>query len=140
MPTAPKKVASKKKAKFVVPKSPAKAGDLLYTIRDARYALNKDVKEIQDNEAEIKKFLIDTLPKSDASGIAGAVARIKIETRDIPQIVNKAKLLEHIKKTGDFDLLQIRISEEAVKARWDNEKTVPGVGKYVARVVSCTKK
>jgi hypothetical protein len=49
------------------------------------------------------------------------------------------KLYAHIKKTGEFELMQRRLGETAVKERWDADKQVPGVGRFTAKKVSCTR-
>lgn len=137
------KVAAKKsvrKPKFIIPKSPAKAGDLLYQLREQRSALNRQAEEIETNEKAIKAFLIATLPKGEASGIAGMIARISIETKEIPIITDKKKFQAYIKKTGAFELMQGRISEAAITEQWQAKKTIPGIGKFNAITVSCKKK
>jgi hypothetical protein len=138
---ATKKAAARTpKTRFTVPKHPAKAGDLLYEIREKRYALNKEVAELAEQESQLREFIIRTLPKGEASGVCGSLARVEVTTKDIPQLKDKTKFLAYIKKTGQFDLMQIRISDTAVKDRWENKKTVPGVEAFPAVVVSCTKR
>jgi hypothetical protein len=132
--TKPKRVPA-----FKIPKQLAVAGDLLYETRQKRLALQKEVDELQSQETQLKDYLIANLPKSQASGIAGKVARIKIETKDIPQVKDWDVFYKYVKRTGDFDLMQRRLSDTAVKARWENGKQVPGVEVFTSTVVSCTK-
>jgi hypothetical protein len=129
-----------KTVKFVVPKSPAKAGDLLYQLRERRYALNKEAAALEKQESALKDFLINTLPISDASGITGAIAHIQIELTEQPQIVDKMKFQAYIKKTGRFDLITGSPAAAAIREMWEAKKTIPGIGKYTAKKVSCTKK
>jgi hypothetical protein len=108
-------------------KLPAVA-DLLYKTREERYALQKQVDELSKREAALSARLIDELPKDDATGIAGKVCRVEVVTKPTPTVENWDDLYKHIAKTKSFDLLQRRVSEAAVKERWEAKKVIPGVG------------
>ena len=49
------------------------------------------------------------------------------------------KFYAHLKKTGDFELLNRALNRAAVNERWAAHKQVPGVGKFHVKKVSCTK-
>jgi hypothetical protein len=102
---------------------------------DKQKQLTKELEDLVREEKALAEHLINTLPKGEASGIAGKVARASIETKPVPTIQDKAKFLAHIRKTGELDLLSQSLNTEAVKARWDVKKAVPGVGVFnVVRV------
>lgn len=122
-----------------MPKSLAACADLLYQTQQKRYDLNKQVKELEKIESELKTHLIDNLPKSDASGIAGKLARVTIVPKVKPVVEDWDAFYKHVKKTGHFDLLQRRLSDPAVNERWDDGKEIPGVGKFNAITVSLNK-
>jgi hypothetical protein len=124
---------------FKPPKQLAVCGDLLYTTRQERLALEKLVEELKTKENILREHLIANLPKSEASGIAGKIARVKIDTKDVPHVKDWETLQKYVKRTGSFELLQRRISDTAVKERWEAGKEVPGVERFTATVVSCTK-
>lgn len=115
---------------FKPPKSLAKCADMLYETRQARLALGKQVEELQKKETLLKDHLIEHLPKGDASGISGKVARVSILLKAKPTVEDWDSFYAYVKKTGAFELLQRRLSETAVKERWDDDKVVPGVGKF----------
>jgi hypothetical protein len=46
----------------------------------------------------------------------------------VPVIEDQAALYAHVRKTGEFDLLQRRLAEGAVLARWAEARVIPGVG------------
>lgn len=125
--------------KFKVPKTLAQCADLAYELRERRLAVSKQADNIEVAEKLLKEHLIQNLPKSEASGVAGKTARAKIEKKDVPRVADKKKLLAHIKKTGDFDLLQAAINTAAVQERWDAKKKVPGVESFTVVKVSLTK-
>lgn len=112
--------------------------DLLYTTRAARYVVQNQIKKMEALEGAIEQYFIEKLDK-DSSGLSGKVARVQIETKTIPVVEDWPALYKHIKKTGEFELLQRRLGEGAIKERWEAKKRVPGVGRFNAKKVSCTK-
>jgi hypothetical protein len=129
-----------KAAPFKVPKHLADCADMLYAKREERLLAQKIVDALAKEEGLLREHIIANLPKSNASGISGKVANAKIETKQIPQVEDRAVLQAYIKKTGRFDLLQNRLSESAVLEMWADNKKVPGVVSFTVIKVSCTKK
>lgn len=130
---------AKKEKTFTPPKTMGACADLLFSTRAKRLALNKEAEAFEAIEIALKAHIIDTLPKSNASGIAGKLARVAVETKKVPIVEDWAKLYSHIKKTGDFDLLGRSLSKEGVKQRLEAGKTVPGVGSTQIVTVSLSK-
>ena len=138
-PAAVRKVPAAKKPAFKLPKSLAACADLLYEKRAERLAIQKQVDALEAEEKLIKEHLINSLPKGEASGIAGKVARVAVVTKDIAQVTDWDKLYAHIKRTGSFDLLGRSLTKAAVDERWAAKKEIPGVGHFNAVSVSVTK-
>lgn len=132
-------MASSKPPAFKIPKKLANVADMLYETRLSRLAIQKQVDELTRQEGLLKSHLIENLPKSEASGIAGLVARAKIDTQDVPRVVDWELFHAYVKKTGDFSLMQRRVSSEAIKERWEAGKKLPGVDVFKVVTVSCTK-
>lgn len=128
-----------KPGKFKIPKSLAECADLAYTLRERRLEIQRSTKEIDEQEKLVKEYLIQNLPKSQASGVSGKVANAKIEKKTVPTITDKKKFLAYVKKTGDFDLITSSMNAKAVEERWDAKKKVPGVGEFEVIKVSLTK-
>lgn len=134
MPGKPKEESALK-----LPKSLAACADLLYTTKQARLAADKVAEELKKKEAAIEEHIIANLPKSDATGIAGKVARASIVVKTIPIVKDWDAFYAYIKKNNAFELLQRRLSEGAIQERWDAKKTVPGVDTFKRSKVSLTK-
>lgn len=113
-----------------LPKSLAACADLLYTTRQERLALQKQVDAMQAQETAIREHLINTLPKGEASGIAGKVARVSIVTKTSTRVEDWSEFYAYVKKNDAFDLLQRRLSNPAVMERLDDGEKVPGVVKF----------
>lgn len=138
-------------AKFKMPKKLADCADLLFTTRAERLQLQKIVDEKQAIETTITRFLIDSLPKDNASGIAGKMCRVSLVSKEVPQVNDWDAfykfIAEEFKKqekkfgtgSGAFALLQRRIGEKAVQELWEEDKAVPGVGKFSVTNLSVSK-
>jgi hypothetical protein len=112
---------------------------MLYRLREQRLAIEAQAEEVGKKEARVKEFIINNLPKQEATGARGKVAQVRIEKKDVPTAKDWAKIQAFIKKYDAFDLVQRRLNDTAVKARWAEGKKVPGVEKFSVVTVSCTK-
>jgi hypothetical protein len=131
--------AEKPATKFKPPKSLATCADLLYQTRARRLELQKEVDELAKQESALKDHLIDKLPISDASGIAGKVARATIVLKSTPKIDDWPKFCAYVKRTGAFELMQRRLSAEAVNERLEAGKDIPGVSEFKYKTVALNK-
>lgn len=127
------------KPKFKIPKALGACADRLYELRDLKAAAQKAVDAIEAEYNAIKEYVIETLPKSEASGVAGRTGRVAVVRKEVPQVEDWTAFYAHVKKTGAFELLQRRLGEGAVKERWEAGKVVPGVTKFTAVTISLTK-
>jgi len=86
---------------------------------------------------------VQTLKVGESSGVQGMRSRVQVTEAAIPVVETASdgwkKLYAHIKKTGEFDLLGKALSKPAVQERWDQKRQVPGIGRFFAKKVSCTK-
>lgn len=119
--------------------------DLLYDLRGISKMLGNlsapfdDI--VQPKLRELDEHFINTLAVGESSGIQGHVARVQVTESLIPIVKPEdwPKVWAHIKKTGDWELVNRAINRAAVIERWNDKKQVPGVGKFMAKKVSCTK-
>lgn len=125
--------------KYKFPKALGACADKLYQLREARLAKQKEAEAIEAEEKALKEHLINTLPKSEANGVAGKVARVTVVTKPVPQVKDWEKFYAHVKKTGQFELMQRRLSDTAIKERWEAGKSVPGVESFNVVTVSINK-
>lgn len=132
-------MATAKQPAFKIPKTLALCADLLYQTREKRLALQKDVDELASQESQLRDHIINNLPKSDATGVAGKIARATIVMKTVVEVEDWDALYKHVKKTGEFELLQKRVASKAVEERWDNKKKVPGLKPMQVPSVSLNK-
>lgn len=124
---------------FKFPKTLGACADKIYELRDKRLAAQKLVDAIETEEKALKEHVINTLPKSEATGVAGKLARATVVTKKVPQVEDWEAFYKHVKKTGDFDLLSRSLGKAAIEARWEAKKVVPGVKAFNAVSLSITK-
>lgn len=129
---------------YTPPKSIAACADALYTTRQARLDLKKQVDILEAQEALLREHIIANLPKSQATGIAGKIARATIVMKDVVQVEDWDKVYAYIAKNqarnpGVWALMQRRIGEAAVKEVWNAGKTIPGTAKLEIPTVSLNK-
>lgn len=126
-------MAVKKEPKFKLPRSLAACADLYYNLRAERLAQQNQAKGIQEREGVVREHLINSLPKSDSTGIAGKVARVSVYTTPALRLEDWDKFLAFVIKTEQWHLLGRTFSEAAVAELLEQNKKlkkVPGIGKF----------
>jgi hypothetical protein len=121
---------------FKIPTSLAQCADLLYKLEKERYALQHQAEDLKKKETLLTEHLINNLPKSDATGVVGKVARAVIKEREIVELIGTetdrfALVYEYILKNarkdpGVWSLMQRRLGEAAAK-----ELVAAGKGKLI---------
>ena len=101
--------------------------------------MQKEIDTLSAQETQLKNYIIDTLPKSDASGVAGKLCRVSVVTKKVPQVKDWDAFYKHIKKSGEFELLSRSIGKAAIEERWEAGKKIPGVESFDVTTVSMNK-
>lgn len=131
-------MATKKTYKF--PKSLATCADKYYQLRQKRLEMQKAVDEVAAEERAYKNHLIDNVPKSEATGVQGKIARATIVTKEEPQVKDEEAFRKYLNRTKRFDLAyKLRPSAPAIRELWEEGKDVPGVEKFNVVTVSLNK-
>jgi hypothetical protein len=119
-----------KEAPFKLPKTLAACADLYASLNEARLALDKQSDALKKQASQVKEHIIANLPKSDARGIAGKVVRVTIVKKVKARVADWDAFWAKFDKKKDRDLLQKRLSDEAVNARWEVGKEIAGVESF----------
>jgi len=106
--------------------------------RLARIALGKEVEKMEEVEKEMKLLLIARLKKLANKSVSNGDRLVQLVIKDEPTVTDWPTLYAHIRKTGEFELLERRLGKVAVKERWEDAKQVPGVGKMPVEGLSDT--
>lgn len=129
----------KKVVPFKIPASLPKVVDMLYQTRQDRLNYDHKSAAMKVHERALREHLIDTLPKSDSTGVAGRLALAQVKIEDTATVTDWEVFYKNLKKTGQFDLLNKALNRSAVKERWNAGKEVPGVGHFDNVKISLTK-
>lgn len=129
----------KAKLKYKIPKQAGGAIDLLYKVRTERKRLATLSEREKEQESMIEGRIFEMFRKSELEGGRGKLAQASIKRSDIPTFENDRAFFKYLKKTGDFDLLQRRLSIEACRERWAAKKPIPGVGIFTKVSLNLTK-
>lgn len=132
------------KKTFKPPKSLALCADMVGDVRAERLDAQKTViAPLAEQESALREHLINTIPKSDATGIAGKRWQVKIVSHDGVEVTDKQKMIDHAfknKAKGGLALLSISINEAAVKEIWEKGGKLPGVKPMKYPVLSVIKR
>ena len=122
-----------------LPKTLAQCADLLYETQQKRYVIQHTADDLKKLESALTEKLIQELPAGEATGVAGKVGRVSVVAKTVPVVSDWAAFWKNFRKDRDMDLLKHRLSTEAVQARWDAGKVVPGVETYISKTLSVKK-
>jgi len=100
--------------------------DSLYEARERRLNLDRQVKELKQQEAQIKMDILDLLGVSGLAKASGYLATASVKTSTIPIITDWDKVHEFIRTQNRFDLLQKRVAVIAWRELYDSGELVPG--------------
>lgn len=112
--------------------------DLYHKVRQERLELDRAAEAMKKEEQRIINHIIENTDLRTSTGIIGTAYKAIVVEEEVPVVNDWEKLYAHIKKKGEFDLLNRALNRAAVKAR--DGKKIPGVGAFHAKKLSVTKK
>lgn len=96
--------------------------------RDARLEMDRKAAKLKSVEDGLKSFLLEAFKQQKLEGMLIGGKVTGLTTKRIPIVEDKEKFLNYIRETGELDLLQFRLSSEAVRVRAEEGVEVPGIG------------
>lgn len=97
------------------------------SIKSQMEKLNSELKNLREQENDID---LELLKKLDAEGLkktANEVASVSIKEETVPDVHDWDALYAHIISTGDFSLIQRRVSSTAYRELLKLGENVPGL-------------
>jgi hypothetical protein len=105
-----------------------------------RLDLDRKSKQLKQVEDDANSLLIDQFIKFKVPNAVGGGKKFVLgKPSQEPRVDDWEKFQAHIIATGDFSLLERRVGRAAVKERWENNITVPGVEAYPVYKLKITK-
>lgn len=100
---------------------------------DVRNAELKDLRAIQD---DLDFQLIKRLDADGVARTANKLASVSIAETEVPESEDWDAVYSHIMETGDFSILQKRMSSTACREMWKLGETIPGVQPRTVRRIN----
>lgn len=113
--------------------------DSLYALREQRLGIEKRVKELKEEELQMRNQIFELLASMGLTKASGALATCGIKVTNVPLVEDWDQVFKYMSLTGEWDLVQKRISVTAWRARFDDGVTIPGVSKVEDVDISLTK-
>lgn len=120
-------------------KTPAARADFLYTLDNGALKEARDrFKALEKLSNKLEAWFVQEF-WSDQKGVTGKVARVEVINKEIATAADWTKFYAHVKKKGEFELLNKALNQKAIAERWDAGKEIPGLVKFTKKVISLTK-
>tara|TARA_B100001287_G_scaffold265480_1_gene258437 strand:+ start:416 stop:808 length:393 start_codon:yes stop_codon:yes gene_type:complete len=97
------------------------------SIKNQMEKLNSELKGLREQENDIDLQLLKKLDTEGLKKTANEVASVSIKEETVPDVHDWDALYEHIKQTGDFSLIQRRVSSTAYRELLKLGENVPGL-------------
>lgn len=124
---ATKKATPEKAIDF--PKTLGICADRMYTFQQARLELERQIKDIKENERQYGEHLLGLMNQQKLESVKGKVGAISRVEAEVPTVNDWKKFYAWIAKTMAFDCLQKRPGVGAIQDRWADKVRIPGVVK-----------
>ncbi len=111
-------------------KAMANLADRWFNQREQRLAKEKEAQNLKAKEVELRELLISSLVSSKATGIGGKKVVVKLKNKEKPIVQDWDVVRKFIIDNNAWDILQKRLSDVAVRARQEEDVTIPGIDKY----------
>ena len=101
--------------------------DNLYQARQHRLEAQKAVDALKAEEDAQALLIQAALHEMGVPELSGVVGSFTLKIKEEPDVQSWHDFQEHIRRTGELDLLQKRPMVSAIKARWEEGNDVPGI-------------
>jgi hypothetical protein len=117
----------------------SKLCDLYQATRKLRLEQEKVAEATKKIENQEKETILQELCDQDVPVIGGVTHNFERVVKDEPQVDDWDEVYGYIYEHKAWELLHKRLGTVAVKERWDQGESIPGVGAYPVESLSVTK-
>lgn len=107
--------------------------DALVKLRERKRALESQVAEIEVEFAAIEEALMGRLAEEGLDKGTGKLGTVSISETLVGNVVDWDQVHAFIKKTGNFQLFQRRLSDPAFRELLEMGKKVPGIEQFTKK-------
>lgn len=105
----------------------ASKADQYLATRKRRLALQRETDAIDVEEKKLKQELMLALRRGEAKAIGGQTVTLTLKTKNVATAKDWAKIHKYIVDNDAWDIMQKRLTQTAVDARWDEGIQIPGI-------------
>jgi hypothetical protein len=113
--------------------------DALYALREKRLDIEKQVKEMKQQEYQLRNEILLVLGESGLAKASGQMATASVRVSTIPIVEDWESVYAYIVDNDRFDLLQKRLSTVAWRDLAESGTLVPGTASVEDTDISLTK-
>lgn len=108
--------------------------------REARLALQRDVDKLNEQEKSLKAKIIQMLEQAGATAIGGHKMVVELVPKEKPVANDWDAVHKFIMENDAWDLMQKRLTDTAVRLRWEEGIILPGIQKFPYNDLSISKR
>lgn len=110
--------------------------DQLFSLREKKRALEKQVEALQKEISDQEVILIDQMDKEGVDRAAGKFASVSITESVKPSVTDWDIFYKYIKRSGFFHLLERRPSVTGCRELFETKGKIPGVVPFTKRSIN----
>lgn len=104
--------------------------DRMFNMREKKRELEAQVAKIEAEYKENEELLLQRMKAEATDKAAGKKASASITTGVVANVTDWEALEKYVKKTGNFQLFQRRISDPAYRELMETKGAVPGISPF----------
>lgn len=118
----------------------ASLADTYYATRERRLALQREVDLIDKEEKTLKGQIIKALKEGEAKAIGGKTVTVTLKTKNVAVAADWDKIHKYIIENDAWDLMQRRLLQSGIDARWEEGVALPGIEAFPVDELSISKR
>ena len=107
--------------------------DKMHTLREAKRKLEAQIKELDDDYADLEELLLERLDSEGTRKATGKFASASITEAVVGNVTDWDKVHAYIKKTGFTHLYFKRLSDPGLRELFEQGKKIPGCEPFIKR-------
>ena len=101
----------------------------ILSIRKKRLSLQREADLLEQQEKTLMQEVVNSMNRDGLTFLKEGDDEVQLTTTEEPVVDEWPQVLDYIVSNNAVDLLQKRLTTSAVKARWSDGVTIPGVRK-----------
>lgn len=105
-------------------------------VKQSMDSLNRELKVLRETQDQLDVLLLKKMDAEGLSRTANQQASVSINEDTVPDVTDWEELYQHVIATGDFSLIQRRVSSTAYKELLKLGEAVPGLQPRTVRRIN----